>query len=160
MSGDFPIPMRWGQRVHISYAEIPQIAQPGLGKVSVLGTTRGPFFGPQGPRVLLCIQPNIYLAEIYWAPTVCWAWRNFFNFSDQKWSSYMDSSCPKLIWKAHSHFMKRKSEHTYHQATWPSGSFHQPHWVFFFFAFRKCSTTHDWERTSWTAKQKSKFREG
>lgn len=50
MSGDFPIPMRRGQRVNVSYAEIPQIAQPGLSKVSVLGQLGVHFLVHRVPR--------------------------------------------------------------------------------------------------------------
>ena len=42
------------------------------------GGPRGPLLDPQAPRILPCIQPNIYAADIDWAPTVCWAWREKF----------------------------------------------------------------------------------
>lgn len=39
---------------------------------------RDPLLEPQGPRIFSCIQPTIYLADMDWAPAVCWTWREKF----------------------------------------------------------------------------------
>lgn len=111
----YPIHMRrWAQNMDESSAEIPWIAWPGLGKSQHGGRSRGPFLGPQGPRVLPCFQPNIYSASVYWAP-MCWVCRDkFFKRIQISRSKVIELlrillfRC--LMWRAHRPFTKRRSD--------------------------------------------------